>query len=106
MRPRETTSSTHDLQLDSLALELDRPDLEIHTDGRDVRFGIGVVCESKQETGFPYARVSDQEELQRVNDTKVESVNRSESGSVKSNHLEEIVVFGCVRHNCAIVKVY
>ena len=61
--PWALQARAHDLQLDSLALQFDRPDLEIHTDGRDVRFGVRVVCESEQETGFPYARVSDQEEL-------------------------------------------
>jgi hypothetical protein len=40
----------YDLQFNGLSLQLDRPNLEIHSDGRDVRFSVGIVGESKQET--------------------------------------------------------
>ena len=39
---------------------------EVNTDGRDVAFCVGVVCESKQQAGFSYSRISDQEELEEV----------------------------------------
>jgi hypothetical protein len=58
-----TLSQTYDLQLDSLSLQLDRPDLEIDTDGRDVGLGVGVIGESQEKTGFPNTRISDQEKL-------------------------------------------
>ncbi len=57
---------THNLQLDRLALELDRADLEVDADRRDVALGVGVVCESQEETRLADARVADEQELQRT----------------------------------------
>ena len=52
-----------DLELDRLALEFDGADLEVYADGRDVRLGVGVVCEAEEEARLADARVADQEEL-------------------------------------------
>jgi hypothetical protein len=40
---------THNLELDCLAIKLDRSDLEIHTDRGDVTLCVRVVCEPQQE---------------------------------------------------------
>jgi len=58
-----TPGETYDLQLDSLALQFDRPDLEIDTDGRDIGLGVGVIGESEEKTGLSDTRISDQEKL-------------------------------------------
>lgn len=39
---------------------------EVNTDGGDVRLGIGIVCESQEETRLSDSRVSNQEELEEV----------------------------------------
>eukprot|EP00632_Arachnochrysis_sp_CCMP2950_P005168 CAMPEP_0185700974 /NCGR_PEP_ID=MMETSP1164-20130828/8228_1 /TAXON_ID=1104430 /ORGANISM="Chrysoreinhardia sp, Strain CCMP2950" /LENGTH=465 /DNA_ID=CAMNT_0028367945 /DNA_START=337 /DNA_END=1731 /DNA_ORIENTATION=+ len=60
------TRGVPDLQLDRLALELDRPDLEVHPDGRDVRLGVRVIGEAQQKARLPDARVPDEEQLEEV----------------------------------------
>ena len=45
-RGREET--TYDLEFDGLSLQLDGPNLEINTNGRDVALRIGVVSESEE----------------------------------------------------------
>lgn len=52
-----------DLEFDRLAFEFDGADLEIYADGRDVRLGVGVVCEPEEQARLADARVADQEEL-------------------------------------------
>lgn len=39
---------------------------KVHADGRNVRFSVGVVCESKEQTGLSYTRVSNKEQLEEV----------------------------------------
>lgn len=39
---------------------------EVNTDSRDVALGVGVVCESEQQTRLSDTRVADQEELEEV----------------------------------------
>lgn len=60
---RRARNGTHDLQLDSLALQLDGPDLEINSNGADVGFGVGVVREPEEETRLADTRVTNEEEL-------------------------------------------
>jgi hypothetical protein len=48
-RTREREEATHDLEFDGLSLQLDSPNLEINTNGRDVALRIGVVSESKEQ---------------------------------------------------------
>ncbi|KAI7506321.1 small GTP-binding protein [Hortaea werneckii] len=57
---------SYNLQLYCLAIELDRPDFEVHTNGRNVALGIGVVGEPQQQAGLSDARVTDEEELEEV----------------------------------------
>lgn len=57
---------SYNLQLHCLAIELDRPDLEVHTNGRNVALGIGVVGEPQQQARLSDARVTDEEELEEV----------------------------------------
>jgi hypothetical protein len=54
---------SYDLQLDRLSFQFDRSDLEIDTDGRDVRFSVGVVGESKQQTRLSDTGITDQKEF-------------------------------------------
>jgi hypothetical protein len=52
-----------DLQLDPLAVELDRPDLEVDADRGDEGRRERVLAEAQQAARLAYARVADQEEL-------------------------------------------
>lgn len=54
---------TDNLEFHGLAFELDSSDLEINTDSRNVTFCVGIVGESKEETRFPYTRITDEEKL-------------------------------------------
>lgn len=54
---------THDLKLDSLALEVNGADLEVDTNGRDVALGVRVVGESEKQTRLADTRVTDEKEL-------------------------------------------
>ena len=51
------------LQLDALAVQLDRPDLEVDAYGRDERGGEGVFAEAEQAARLANAGVADQKEL-------------------------------------------
>lgn len=39
-----------DLELDGLAVQIDGPNFEVHTDGADVALRVGVVCKPEQQT--------------------------------------------------------
>jgi hypothetical protein len=39
---------------------------EVNTDGRDVALGVGVICESEQQTRLSDTGVTDKEELEEV----------------------------------------
>merc|ERR1719499_770825 len=47
-----------DLQLADLAIQLERADFEVHTDGADVALCVGVVSEAKQQARFADTRVA------------------------------------------------
>ena len=49
-RREDVGYSTHNLQLHSLALQLNSPDLEVNTNSADVALGICVICETQQKT--------------------------------------------------------
>ena len=66
--------SIPDLQLDGLAVVLDRADLEVDPDRRDVALRVRVVRKTEQQTALPNARVSNQEKLPQV----VTEVKKSE----------------------------
>lgn len=57
---------TYNLQLHSLAIELDSPDLEVHADGRDVALSVGVVGETQQQARLSDAGVTDKQQLEEV----------------------------------------
>ena len=81
-----STSSTYNLKLHRLSIELDGADFlsrlledspvlgqrgmagtyEIDTDSRNVGFGVGVIGETKQQARLSYTRVTDEEELEEV----------------------------------------
>ena len=39
---------------------------EIDTDSGDVRLGVGIICESQQQTGLSNTGVTDQEQFEQV----------------------------------------
>jgi hypothetical protein len=43
-----------------------RQTYEVHTDGRNVRLGVGIVSESKQQTRLSYTGISNQEKLEEI----------------------------------------
>lgn len=55
-----------DLQLHGLAIEFYRSDLEIDTDGGDVRLGVGVIGKSQQQARLSNTGITDEEELEEV----------------------------------------
>ena len=54
------------LQLDGLAVELDRANLEVDADGGDMALGVGVVGEAQQQARLAHARVTDEHQLEDV----------------------------------------
>merc|ERR1719326_1363726 len=54
------------LQLDRLALQLDRADFEVDADGGDVALRVGVIGKAQQEARLADARVADEHELENV----------------------------------------
>jgi len=56
-------SGIPDLELDTLTIKLDRPNLEVDTNGGDERGGEGVLTEPQQTARLADARVTNQEEL-------------------------------------------
>lgn len=53
------------LQLHPLPVELDSPDLEVYSDCSDEGRCEGVLAEAQQAARFPYARVANEEELDK-----------------------------------------
>jgi hypothetical protein len=51
------------LQLDALAVEFNRADLEVNSDGGNEGRGEGVFAEAQQTAGFADARVAYEEQL-------------------------------------------
>jgi hypothetical protein len=51
------------LQLDDLAVEFDSADLEVDTDGGDVRVGVRVISETQQQARLADAGIADQQQL-------------------------------------------
>ena len=51
------------LQLDSLSVQLDRPDLEVDANRGNKGGCEGVFAEAQQAAGLAYARVADQQQL-------------------------------------------
>jgi len=54
------------LELHCLAIELDGSDFEVNTNGGDVALGVGVICESEQQTRLSDTGVTDEEKLEEV----------------------------------------
>ena len=77
---------TYDLQLHRLAIELNRPDLEVDADGRDVALRVRVVGEPQQQAGFPDAGVADEEQLEEV---VVSEIVQRQPGGVHVEHVHE-----------------
>eukprot|EP00163_Fabomonas_tropica_P022923 TRINITY_DN4015_c0_g2_i2.p1 TRINITY_DN4015_c0_g2~~TRINITY_DN4015_c0_g2_i2.p1 ORF type:complete len:116 (-),score=8.99 TRINITY_DN4015_c0_g2_i2:275-622(-) len=59
-------SGIPDLQLDGLAVKLNGADLEIDTNGGDVRLSVGVVSKTKEKTGLSYTRITNKEKLEKI----------------------------------------
>lgn len=57
---------SYNLELHSLAIELNGTNLEVDADRGDVRLGVCVVGESEQQAGLSYTGVSNEEELEEV----------------------------------------
>ena len=58
------THNTHDLELDGLPIQLNRPDLKVHANGGDVRLSVRVIRETQQQTTLTHATVTYQQELE------------------------------------------
>ena len=61
------TGSVPNLELDHLAVELDRSDLEVDANGRDVRVRVRIVGETQEQARLADARVANQQELHTEN---------------------------------------
>ena len=59
------TGCVPDLEFDGLAVQLDRSDLEVDADGRNVALGVGVIGETEQEARFADAGISDDDDFER-----------------------------------------
>ena len=70
---------THDLELDGLPIQLNRPDLKVHANGGDVRLSVRVIRETQQQTTLTHATVTYQQELEE----KVAAGVRREVGKVR-----------------------
>jgi len=55
-----------DLELDRLSVQFDRSNLKVNTNGGNVGFGVSVVRESKEQTRFTDAGVSNKEQLEQI----------------------------------------
>jgi len=77
---------TYNLQLHRLAIELDRPDLEVHPDSRDVALRVRVVGESQEQAGLSDAGVADEEQLEEV---VVSEFIQRQPGGVHVEHVHE-----------------
>jgi len=53
-------SSVPNLQLDRFAVDVESSYFKVHTNGADVRVGVGVIGESKEEARFSHSRISNQ----------------------------------------------
>jgi len=60
------SSSIPDLELDCLSVQFDRSNLKVNTNGGNVGFGVSVVRESKEQTRFTDAGVSNKEQLEQI----------------------------------------
>jgi hypothetical protein len=50
-------SRVPDLKLHAFVVNVDRPDLEVNTNGRDVRLAVLIVSKTQQECGLAHAYV-------------------------------------------------
>lgn len=66
---------THDLKLNSLALEVDGADLKVDTNGRNVALSVGVVGETKEKTRLADTRVTNEKELRSARSGSVSCVS-------------------------------
>ena len=79
------------MELDGLSLELNRSNLEVNTNGRDVALCISIVCETEEETT-----------LERITASFIIAVggedgtNLADTTVANEEELEEVVVFACV----------
>ena len=55
-----------DLQLNRLAVHLDRADLEVDADGGDEGLGVGVLGEAQEQAALSDAAVADEQQLEEV----------------------------------------
>lgn len=85
--------SIPDLQLHSLAIQLNRTDLEINTDGGDERRSEGVFAETEETAGLAYARVSDQQKFDLQDRSKLADALQKSRGKT----YEKIIV-PCTGH--------
>jgi hypothetical protein len=54
------------LQFDRFAVQFDGANFEIYADGGNVRFGVSIVRESKQQTRFADTGVTDQQQFEQI----------------------------------------
>ena len=85
---------TYNLELNHFAIQLNGSDFEVNTDGTDVALSVSIIGETEQKTRFSDARVSNQEEFEKIitkkrRDKKSYKIERS-----KKTHYSEFIV-GC-----------
>lgn len=61
IRWKKGEKETDDLELDTLPIQFDGPDLEINADSGDKGGRVGIVAEAQEQTGFTYTRIADEE---------------------------------------------
>jgi hypothetical protein len=65
-RKGREANETYNLELDGLRVEVNRANLEVDTDGGDVRFSVRVVGETQQQARLADAGVADQQKFEEV----------------------------------------
>ena len=59
------------LQLDGFTVQFNSSDLKIDANSADITLSIGVISESKEETGLADAGVADQQQLEQIVTAKI-----------------------------------
>jgi len=72
------------LELDGLRVEVNRANLEVDTDGGDVRFSVRVVGETQQQARLADAGVADQQKFEEVVAGTGEKKKHGERGKGKN----------------------
>lgn len=85
-------TTTHNLQLHCLSLELNCPDLEVDANGADIALGVGVVCEPEEQAGLEWCA----EESVLPSPPPPFATHLADARVSNKQKLEKVVVFACV----------